>query len=124
MAHPDGHEDRDVLDLAAPGPLQPQAVQEHVRVLPLDRPVPPRLDPPVNLLIEVANGRGTHARPPQGLFDAGFLRAYSCPKRILTKLCTAVNSIFGLVSSLKPFLRAREDRVDHGQGNHRKTERR
>jgi site-specific DNA recombinase len=57
-AHPDGHQHRHVLDLAAPGALQPDAVEVEVGVLPLDGAVAPRLDLAVHLLVQLADGAG------------------------------------------------------------------
>jgi len=52
-AHGDKH--CHVLHLATPRPLQPNAVQIHVGVPTLDRPVPPGLDLGVDLLIQLTD---------------------------------------------------------------------
>jgi site-specific DNA recombinase len=57
-AHADGHQHGDVLDLAAPGALQPDAVEVDVGVLPLDGAAAPRLDLAVDLLVQLADGAG------------------------------------------------------------------
>jgi site-specific DNA recombinase len=64
-----GHQDGDVADLAAPRPLQPDAVEEDVGVLALQGPVAPRLDAGVDLLVQLADGARGHFRAPQGLRD-------------------------------------------------------
>src|SRR5262249_8390246 len=56
-----------VLDLAAPGPLQPDAVQEDVGVVAGDGPVTPLLDAGVDLLVQLADGARRDLRAPQGL---------------------------------------------------------
>ena len=66
---PDGHQHRHVPDLPAPGTLQPDAVQVHVRVLALERPVAPRLDLAVDLLVQLTDGAGADLRAPEGLGD-------------------------------------------------------
>jgi hypothetical protein len=63
----DRHQDGDVLHFAAPGALQPNPVQRDVGELALDRPVPPRLDSLVQLLIQLTDRAGGDARPPQRL---------------------------------------------------------
>lgn len=54
--HPnaDGHQDRDILYLAAPTPLEHDAVQVDIGKLPLQRLVPPALDVCVDLLVELS----------------------------------------------------------------------
>src|SRR4051812_686424 len=55
-----GHQQRDIADLAGPGPLHHDAVEIKVRVLAFDAPVPPSLDLGVDLLIEVRHGARAH----------------------------------------------------------------
>src|SRR5262249_56829676 len=61
------HQDRHVADLAAPGPLQPDAVEEDVGVLPLDGAVAPGLDAAVDLLVQLADRARTDPCTPQRL---------------------------------------------------------
>ena len=63
------HQQRDIAHLARPGPLHHDAVQVQIRVIALDRPVPPRLDLGVDLLVEIGHRAGTDPRAPQGLGD-------------------------------------------------------
>src|SRR5262249_21854198 len=67
--HPDGHQDRHVADLAAPGPFQPDAVEEDVGVPALDGAVPPLLDAGVDRLVQLADRARADLRTPQGLRD-------------------------------------------------------
>ena len=60
-----GHQHRDIADLTCPAALEHNAVQVHIRVVALDRPVPPRLDVLVDLLVQLADGRGADLRAPQ-----------------------------------------------------------
>ena len=67
--HADGDHDRHVLVGAAPAALEARAVDEHVGVLALERPVPPLLDRGEGLVVEVGDGAGRHAGAPQYLAD-------------------------------------------------------
>ena len=51
--HGDCHQKRYVAYLASPAALEHDAVQIDVGMLALDRPVAPRLDRPVDLLVQV-----------------------------------------------------------------------
>ena len=51
--HPDRHQRRHVADLAGPAALEHDAVQVVVGMLAFDRPVAPRLDRAVELLVQV-----------------------------------------------------------------------
>ena len=68
--HSYGHEDGNALDLASPTHLEPNAVEEDVRMLPFDGTVAPLLDPAVDLLVQVADRPRTDALAPQRLGDA------------------------------------------------------
>src|SRR5262249_19879520 len=65
----DRHQYGHVADLAAPGPLQPDAVQEDVGVLALDGPVAPVLDAGVDLLVQLADRARADLCTPQRLRD-------------------------------------------------------
>jgi hypothetical protein len=67
--HAHRHQHGHVADLAAPAPLEPDAVQVDVRVLARQRPVPPGLDVPGDLLVQLADGAGADAAAPEGLGD-------------------------------------------------------
>src|SRR4029434_512075 len=56
--HRDRHQKRHVAHLASPGALEHDAVQIDVGMLALDRPVAPRLDRPVDLLVQSATVAG------------------------------------------------------------------
>lgn len=60
---------RDIPDLAGPGPLHDDPVEIDVRMLAFDRRIPPFVDPPVDLLIELAHGRWRDPGAPQRLGD-------------------------------------------------------
>ena len=65
--NPDRHQQRHVTHFAGPAALEHDAVEINVRMLAFDRPNAPRLDRPVDLLVQVRHGRGRHPRAPQGL---------------------------------------------------------
>ena len=58
LSYADGHKHRDVLHFAAPAPLQPQAIKEHIRKLAHQRPFAPLVDLAVDLLVQVAHRAG------------------------------------------------------------------
>src|SRR4051812_14472503 len=64
-----GHQQRDVADLASPGPLHHDAVEIKVRMLTLDAAVPPSLDLGVDLFVKVGHCARAHPRPPQSFGD-------------------------------------------------------
>ena len=65
----DRDQDAHVLNLAAPRALQPDPVEEDVRVLALDRPIAPLLDLDGDLLVELADRAGTDPGAPERLGD-------------------------------------------------------
>ena len=67
--HADRHQQRDVAHLGGPGSLHHDAVEEDVRMLALDRPVPPGLDLGVDHLVEVGDRARAHPRAPERLGD-------------------------------------------------------
>src|SRR5215467_14041205 len=69
LVHANRNQQRDVAHLAGPAALEYDAVEINIRVLALDRTIAPRLDRPVDLLVEVRHRRGRHPRPPQCLRD-------------------------------------------------------
>lgn len=69
VAHADGDQHRHVLDAAAPAAFQPDAVHEHIRERPLQRPVPPFVDVLIDPLQIVGEGLGRHPVAPQLLAD-------------------------------------------------------
>lgn len=69
----DGDEDGDVFDFAAPGALEPQAVEVDVGVFSFYRSVAPGFDLAGDLLVEFAHCRGTYPGAPKrfgDVFDA------------------------------------------------------
>src|SRR5215831_3822584 len=69
LVHADRNQQRDVAHLAGPAALEHDAVEINIRVVALDRTIAPRLDRPVDLLVEVRHRRGRHPRAPQCLRD-------------------------------------------------------
>src|SRR5262245_50008490 len=69
LVHTDRNQQRDVAHLAGPAALEHDAVEINVRMVALDRTIAPRLDRPVDLLVEVRHRRGRHPRAPQCLRD-------------------------------------------------------
>src|SRR5215467_3515149 len=69
LVHADRNQQRDVAHLARPAALEHDAVEINIRVVALDRTIAPRLDRPVDLLVQVRHGRGRHPRAPQCLRD-------------------------------------------------------
>src|SRR5262249_49971947 len=69
LVHADCNMQRDVAHLAGPAALEHDAVEINIRVVALDRTIAPRLDRPVDLLVEVGHRRRRHPRPPQCLRD-------------------------------------------------------
>jgi hypothetical protein len=55
--------------LAAPGPLQPNPVQKHVRMISLDWAISPSVDVGVDLLVQLAHRARANPRAPQGFGD-------------------------------------------------------
>jgi len=68
-AHPDRYQQRHVANLAGPAALEHDAIQVHVGMLTLDRPIAPGLDGCVDLLVQVRQGRRRNPRAPQSLRD-------------------------------------------------------
>ena len=64
-----GHQQRDIADFAGPGALHHDAIEIEIRMLAFDGPVPPGLDLPINLLVEVRHRRRRNPRPPQRFRD-------------------------------------------------------
>ena len=69
LAHTNGHQHRDITDLAGPTALEHDAVEVDVRIPAFDRPVPPGLDVLVDLLVELADRRGADLGAPQRFGD-------------------------------------------------------
>src|SRR5215813_10746529 len=69
LVHANRNQQRDVAHLAGPAALEHDAVEINIRVGALDRTIAPRLDRPVDLLVEVRHRRGRHPRAPQCLRD-------------------------------------------------------
>jgi len=69
LVHSHRHQHRYVPYLTAPAPLQPDPIQPCVYVLPFNLPVAPLLDPPRELLVQLADRRGAYPAPPQRLRD-------------------------------------------------------
>src|SRR5262245_20873318 len=69
LVHADRNQQQDVAHLAGPAALEHDDVEINIRVLALDWTVAPRLDRPVDLLVEVRHRRGRHPRAPQCLRD-------------------------------------------------------
>src|SRR5262249_35441835 len=69
LVHADCNQERDVAYLAGPAALEHDAIEINIRVLALDRTIAPRLDRPVDLLVQVRPRRGGPPRPPQCLRD-------------------------------------------------------
>ena len=65
--HTDRHQQRHVAHLAGPAALEHDAVEVHIGMLAFDRPIAPRLDRPVDLLVQLRHRRGRNPRAPQGL---------------------------------------------------------
>ena len=65
----DRHQQRDIAHLSGPAALQDDPVQINIGMSALDRPVPPGLDLPVDLLVEVGYRCRAHSRAPQRLGD-------------------------------------------------------
>jgi len=53
VVYTDRHQQRDVAHLAGPAALEHDAVQVHVGMLDLDRPIAPGLDRSVDLLVQL-----------------------------------------------------------------------
>ena len=64
-----GHQQRDITDLAGPRALEDDPVEVEVRMLARDRPFPPGRNLGVNLLIEVGDRPRAYPRTPQGFGD-------------------------------------------------------
>src|SRR6266705_3200843 len=69
LVHADRNQQRDVAHLAGPAALEHDAIEINIRVGALDRTISPRLDRPVDLLVQVRHRRGRHPRAPQCLRD-------------------------------------------------------
>src|SRR5262245_66513356 len=69
LVHADRNQQRDVAHLASPAALEHDAVEINIRVVALDRTIAPRLDGPIDLLVQVRHCRGRHPRAPQCLRD-------------------------------------------------------
>src|SRR5262245_46070156 len=67
LVHADRNQQRDVAHLASPAALEHDAVEINIRVVALDRTIAPRLDGPIDLLVQVRHCRGRHPRAPQSL---------------------------------------------------------
>ena len=67
--HPNRHQQRHIADLTGPAALEHDAIQVDVGMLALDRPIAPRLDRAIDLLVEVRHRRRRHPRAPQRLGD-------------------------------------------------------
>jgi site-specific DNA recombinase len=66
---PDRHQQRHVADLAGPTALEHDPVEVHVGMRAADRPIPPDLDLPVDLLVQAARRAGAGPGAPQGFGD-------------------------------------------------------
>ncbi len=53
----DGNQQRHIPDFTGPRPFEHDAIEINIRVFTLDRPVPPRLDRRIYLLVEVRDRR-------------------------------------------------------------------
>src|SRR5262249_26394616 len=81
LVHADRNQQRDVAHLAGSAALEHDAVEINIRVVALDRTIAPRLDRPVDLLVEARHRRGRQPRAPQCLRDV-FDPAHRYPGQI------------------------------------------
>src|ERR1019366_10686282 len=68
-ADPDRHQHADVAHLAGPATFEHHAVEVDVGEFPFDRAVAPRLDMPIDLLVQPAHGARAHPCAPQCFRD-------------------------------------------------------
>src|SRR5690606_34899804 len=69
LAHAHGYQHGNVLHFAAPTALEPDPIEKHVHMLPLQGTIAPSLDLTVNFLVQFADGTGTDTRAPQRFGD-------------------------------------------------------
>ena len=62
--HTDRHQQRHIANFAGPAALEHDAVEIDIRMFALDRPIAPRLDRPINLLVKVRHRRRRNPRAP------------------------------------------------------------
>ncbi len=86
LVHADRHRHGDVLDLAAPASLQPDAVEVNLGALVLDRPGAPLLDAGIDHLVLLADRARAYPGSPQG-FRGVFRPAHARARQVHLHQC-------------------------------------
>ena len=78
------HQQRNIAHLATPAALQPQTIEEHLCMVALDRPVAPRLDLRIDLLVQLAHRARADPRPPKASVRSSTRRTLTPARYIST----------------------------------------